>query len=194
MSEPQPTLRTERLTLRPVEPGDAADIERHVGMREIADTTLTIPHPYPPGSASEWVRKQGDWWKAGSKATFAIVETASAELVGSIGLVITPEHRRAELGYWIGVSRWNRGYATEASSAMLAFGFEELRLHRIEAQHFLRNSASGQVMKKLGMRFEGHARDAVIRWDRFETLAVYAILEPEWRAGAEDPSRPVRSP
>jgi len=96
--------------------------------------------------------------------------------------MIKPEHRRAELGYWIALKFWNRGYATEASQRLLDFGFEVLGLHRIEARHFLRNPASGQVMKKLGMQPEGLERDWAIKWDRFETLAVYSILEPEWRA------------
>ena len=59
---------------------------------------------------------------------------------------------------------------------------ENLGLHRIEARHFLRNPASGRVMQKLGMQQEGVERDWVIKWDRFESLAVYSILEPEWRA------------
>jgi len=96
--------------------------------------------------------------------------------------MIKPEHRRAELGYWIAVHNWNRGYATEASKRLIDFAFEVLGLHRIEARHFLRNPASGKVMKKLGMTPEGIERDWAFKWDRFETLAVYSILEPEWRA------------
>ena len=93
-----------------------------------------------------------------------------------------PGHRRAELGYWIAVDCWNRGYATEASRRIIDFGFESLGLHRIEAHHFLRNPASGRVMQKMGMQQEGVVRDHVVKWDRYESLVVYSILEPEWRA------------
>jgi ribosomal-protein-alanine N-acetyltransferase len=65
------------------------------------------------------------------------------------------------------------------------FGFEALDLHRIEARHFLRNPASGKVMVKLGMQPEGVERDWAMKGDRFESLAVYSILEHEWR-GARD--------
>ena len=166
---------------------DAFDVERLAGMREIADTTLNIPHPYPHGAAAEWIKAHGPAWNEGSSATFAIIATDSGALAGAISLMIKPEHRRAELGYWIARKCWNRGYATEASQRLIDFGFEILRLHRIEARHFLRNPASGRVMQKLGMQAEGIERDWAIKWDRFETLAVYSILEPEWRAARAGP-------
>lgn len=182
MPAAQPTLRTKRLTLRPFELGDAADVERLAGAREIADTTLTIPHPYPPGVAAEWIQKHRIGWEKGTGATFAITETRTGGLVGVVDLVINPEHRRAELGYWVAVGHWHRGYATEASEGLLDFGFDVLGLHRIDSRHFLRNPASGRVMQKLRMQYEGTQRDWAIKWDRFETLALYAILEPEWRS------------
>jgi RimJ/RimL family protein N-acetyltransferase len=178
----QPTLATERLTLRPFIADDAFDVERLAGRREIADTTLNIPYPYPHGGAAEWIRSHAPAWNDGSSATFAIVGKKTGALVGAIGLMIKAEHRRGELGYWIAMDCWNRGYATEASRRLLDFGFEVLGLHRIEARHFLRNPASGRVMQKLGMQQEGVERDWAFKWDRFETLAVYSILEPEWKA------------
>ena len=178
----QPTLDTDRLTLRRLVADDAFDVERLAGMREIADTTLNIPHPYPHGGAAAWIGLHESAWKEGTSATFAIVVKETNKLVGVISLMIKPEHRRAELGYWIAVDSWNSGFATEASRRVIDFGFDELKLHRIEARHFLRNPASGRVMKKLGMQQEGVERDWAIKWDRFESLAVYSILEPEWSA------------
>jgi RimJ/RimL family protein N-acetyltransferase len=178
----QPTLITKRLTLRPFVLDDAWDVERLAGVREIADTTLNIPHPYPVGAARAWIEGHPPAWADNSAATFAIVETKTGKLVGAVGLTIKREHRRAELGYWIARDRWNNGYATESSERLLDFGFDYLGLHRIEARHFLRNPASGQVMQKLGMQQEGVERDWAIKGDRYETLVVYSILEPEWRA------------
>lgn len=179
----QPTLKTERLTLRPFIADDAFDIERLAGMREIADTTLTIPHPYPHGAAAEWILKHTPAWEAGTAATFAVVETATERLVGVASLMLNREHRRAELGYWIALDRWNQGYATESNQCLMDFGFEVLGLHRIEARHFVRNPASGRVMQKLGMRQEGIERDSALKGDQYESLVVYSILEPEWREG-----------
>ena len=151
-------------------------------MREIADTTLNIPHPYPHGAAAEWILAHAPAWNARTSATFAIVENATARLVGAVSLMINSEHRRAELGYWIALPSWNRGFATEASKRLIDFGFESLGLHRIESRHFLRNPGSGRVMQKIGMQREGIERDWALKWDRFESAAVYSILEPEWRA------------
>ena len=183
----QPTLTTDRLTLRPFLDDDAFDVERLAGVREVADTTLNIPHPYPHGGAAEWIRLHGPAWIDGTSATFAIVGNKTGALVGAISLMIKREHRRAELGYWIALDCWNCGYATEASQRLIDFGFESLGLHRVEARHFLRNPASGRVMQKIGMRQEGVERDHVIKRDRFESLAVYSILEPEWRAQHKRP-------
>lgn len=177
----QPTLETDRLILRPFVPDDAFDVERLAGMREIADTTLNIPHPYPHGGAAAWIGQHQGAWNDGTSATFAIVAKESGKLVGAISLMIKREHQRAELGYWIAVDSWNTGYATEASQRLIDFAFENLRLHRVEARHMLRNPASGRVMVKLGMQKEGVERDWAIKWDRFESLALYSILEPEWR-------------
>src|SRR3954471_2503593 len=96
----QPALTTKRLLLRPFIADDAFDIERLAGMREIADTTLTIPHPYPHGGAAEWILTHAPAWAAGTTATFAIVESKSGRLVGVASLMINREHRRGELGYW----------------------------------------------------------------------------------------------
>lgn len=179
----QPTLTTQRLTLRPFVADDAFDVERLASVREIADTTLNIPHPYPHGGAAEWIRLHAPAWIDGTSATYAIVGQKTGALVGAVSLMIKREHRRAELGYWIAVDCWNRGYATEASRTIIDLGFETLGLHRIESRHFLRNPASGRVMQKIGMKQEGVERDLVIKWDRFESLVLYSILEPEWRAG-----------
>src|ERR1700682_2403055 len=143
----QPTLTTDRLTLRPFQLDDAWDVERLAGMREIADTTLNIPHPYPVGAATAWMESHPPAWADGTNAPFAIVETKTGKLVGAISLMIKREHRRAELGYWIAPDRWNNGYATEASQRLLDFGFESLRMHRIEARHFVRNAASGKALQ-----------------------------------------------
>jgi ribosomal-protein-alanine N-acetyltransferase len=193
----QPTLVTDRLTLRPFIPDDAFDVERLAGAREIADTTLNIPHPYPHGGARDWIALHAPAWTQGTSATFAVVENDSGMLVGAVSLIIKREHRRAELGYWIARDSWNSGYATEASRRIIDFGFRELHLHRIEARHFARNPASGRVMAKLGMQQEGVERDWAIKWNRFESLVVYSILESEWAAQPppiEPPTDPAPSP
>jgi RimJ/RimL family protein N-acetyltransferase/catechol 2,3-dioxygenase-like lactoylglutathione lyase family enzyme len=175
----QPTLHTDRLVLRPFRLTDAPAVKELAGAAEVADTTMNIPHPYPEGAAETWIARHPGVWDNGTQATFAVVERESAALSGAIGLVISEAQWRAELGYWIAVGCWGRGYATEAGRAILDFAFTVPKVHRVQARHFVRNPASGRVMQKLGMRFEGVLRDSVRKGDRFEDVAMYAILSTD---------------
>lgn len=175
MSE-QPTLTSARLILRPFQPSDAPAVQAIAGAREIADTTLSIPHPYPDGAAAAWIGTHQAAWQAGTAVTYAITPRDTGTLVGAIGLSVDAAHASAEVGYWVAVPHWNQGYCTEAARLLMDFAFGPLRLHRIQARHLTRNPASGRVMQKLGMRLEGVSRDAVLKWGQFEDLAVYAIL------------------
>ena len=187
----QPNLQTDRLLLRPLQPADAPAVQRLAGAWEIADTTLRIPHPYPDGVAIEWINTLGAAWEKGTSVTYAITLRETAVLIGAIGLDVSKQSSWGELGYWIGVSSWNRGYCTEAARAILTFGFGELQLHRIQARHLTRNPSSGRVLQKIGMRLEGVLREAVRKWDRFEDLAVYGLLASDQAATGEPVTAPI---
>lgn len=177
----QPTLRTERLILRPFAPADADAVHAIVSDREIAYSTAHIPHPYPEGLAAEWIERVTARWETGENAVFAAAQQADGRIVAAVGLEIDPPHRRAELGYWVARDFWNFGYATEGSRAVLQFGFHVLGLNRVVARHFCRNGASGRVMQKLGMTFEGRLRKHVLKWGVFEDLDLYGILAEDAR-------------
>jgi RimJ/RimL family protein N-acetyltransferase len=177
----RPTLVTARLALRPFTLADAPAVRRLAGAREVAATTLVIPHPYPEGAAETWIAGHAEAFASRRQLDLAITLRDDGALIGAIGL--TPDSRleTAELGYWIGVPYWGRGYATEAVRAIIPYGFAELGLHRIQAQHFTGNPASGRVMERAGMRYEGIRRGAVRKHDRFEDVAVFAALADDLR-------------
>ena len=177
----QPALETKRLILRPFNLQDAPVVHALVSAREIADTTLAIPHPYEPGMAEAWIGSHQKGYDEGNSVHFAITVRESSQLVGSIGLQIQPVHSYAEMGYWVGVPYWGNGYCTEAVGAVLKYGFEERQLNRIYAVHFKRNPASGRVMQKNGMVYEGCLHQHVRKWDGYEDLMQYGILQTEWR-------------
>jgi len=179
---PQPTLTTGRLTLRPCVAEDAEAIQRLVSDIEIARNTLNIPHPYPDGGAAEWIAKHAGPLEDDQEIVFVIVVRDSGELAGVMGLV-PKKHDRAEIGYWIGVPYWGRGYATEAARAVIAYAFEA-GFNRVEAEHFSRNPASGRVMQKAGMVHEGRRRQAVRKWDEYLDVEAYAILRSDSAPGA----------
>ena len=176
----QPTLQTARLTLRPFTLADAADVQRLAGEREIADTTLNIPHPYEDGMAEQWISTHQDRYAKGELATFALELRDVTTLIGTVSLQIHEQHANAELGYWIGTPFWSRGYCTEAAHAVVGYGFEALHLHRVYAYHMKRNPASGRVLQKIGMGYEGCLRQHVKKWEQFEDLEAYGILREEW--------------
>ncbi len=173
----QPTLATDRLVLRPFTLGDADDVQRLAGAAEIADTTLNIPHPYADGMAEAWIESHADAFRDRERVVLAI--TTAGVLVGAISLRLDLGHKRAELGYWIGLPFWGQGYATEAAEAMVGYGFKELGLNRIFAHHLGRNPASGRVLEKAGFVHEGLHRAHVLKNGRFEDLHSFAVLRAD---------------
>ena len=180
-SGPQPTLETERLILRPFRLTDAADVQRLAGDRAIAETTATIPHPYPDGAAEAWIAAHPDRFASGDSVTFALTRRDDGALLGAIGLEINAQMQRAELGYWVGKPYWNQGYCTEAARAVLRYAFEARGLRRVFAQHYGRNPASGRVMQKAGMQPEGTLRQHTLKWGTIDDVLVYGVVRSEWR-------------
>lgn len=178
----RPTLTTERLILRPFVQEDAVEVTRVVSDRRIADTTLNIPHPYDESVAEGWIGTHADAAERDEALTLAVTERASGAIVGAVALTIARAHRRAELGYWIAVEHWGRGYATEAARAMLDHGFGALDLTRVVAHCLTRNPGSWRVMEKLGMQREGRLREHVVKWDVPEDIWIYGLLRDEWRS------------
>jgi len=172
-----PTIETPRLQLRPYQQSDLADLVPLIGAREVAQMTLRIPHPYTEKDAREFLANI----ESDDEVRLSIRLRSDGRLIGGVGLRLAEQHQNAELGYWLGVPYWGNGYATEAARAMLDYGFEELGLHRIHASHFAHNPASGRILRKLGMRYEGCQLEHFRKWDRFVDSELYGILRRDWR-------------
>lgn len=181
-----PTLVTDRLILRPFRLEDAPIVRELAGEWEIAATTINIPHPYEEGMAEEWIARHQEEFDKGEGVTFAITLKPDGRLIGAIGLHINQTHHWAEMGYWIGKPYWNRGYCTEAAREVVRYAFEVLGLNRVQARHMRKNPASGRVMQKVGMKYEGTLRQSVFRWGKFEDVAIYAILRHEYNPVSVD--------
>jgi [ribosomal protein S5]-alanine N-acetyltransferase len=176
-----PSLQTQRLVLRPFTLADAPEVQRLAGDREIAAMTLTIPHPYEVSAAEAWINTHPRLFADKAGVNFAITLRGMGTLIGAIGLGIDSANHNAELGYWLGKPYWNHGYCTEAAQSMLHYGFVELNLHRIYSAHFAGNPASGRVMQKIGMQYEGCRREHTFKWGEFLDVMDYAILKADWQ-------------
>jgi RimJ/RimL family protein N-acetyltransferase len=167
--------------MRPYVEADIAELLPLIGTREVAATTLRIAHPYTEQDARAFfaLAEEPD------KLWLVITLRSDGRQIGGIGLRIEQQHQHAELGYWLGVEHWGKGYATEAGREMLRHGFEDLGMHRIFATHFKHNPASGRILKKLGMRHEGCQREHLLKWDQFVDSEMYGILRREWQISRE---------
>lgn len=172
-------LQTERLILRSYKPSDISSLVRLIGAREIAATTLRIPHPYTEADARALLRR---FAKEKPTTHFGIFLRATGEHCGGAGLNLDPDHDRAELGYWIGLPYWGRGIASEAAREVVRYGFESLGLHRIYANCFVGNEASTKILKKLGMKYEGCFRRHYKKWGEYRDGENYGLLADEWKA------------
>ncbi|MFC0272966.1 GNAT family N-acetyltransferase [Metabacillus herbersteinensis] len=156
---------TERLRLRPLKVGDSQEVEELAREYDVSKSTLTIPHPYPEGSAKDFIEKVLDSEKRGELFNFAITSKETQNLIGMINIKLSGRHSRGELGYWIGKPFWNIGYGTEAARAVLEFGFNDLNLNKVYAQAFKETPGSWRIMEKIGLKYEGTLKQHVYRFE-----------------------------
>ncbi|WP_435921421.1 GNAT family N-acetyltransferase [Paenibacillus sp. DYY-L-2] len=175
-----PTIHLERLTLRPFNLDDAKAVQALVGDRYIAEMTLYIPHPYEDGMAEQWIGTHAENFHEDRSLELAIVHKTEKYLIGAISLGLNKKFAHGELAYWVGKKYNNKGYCTEAAKGMVTYAFEELNLDRVFARHFGKNPASGKVMEKIGMKYEGRLRQHVRKWGQYEDLVYYGLLRDEF--------------
>lgn len=185
----QPILETERLILRPFQLSDADRVQKLAGRKEVAETT-NLPHPYSKEMAEEWIKTHEPAFREGKRAVYAITLKDSGELIGAISLMDFTQAsghtgNHARIGFWIGVPYWNKGYCTEAGKAVLEYGFLERGLNRIYTGYMSSNLASGRVLEKLGMVYEGTQRQHITRLGEYEDLVLVGILRSEWEKNRE---------
>ena len=164
--------------MRPLDSRDFWPITQLAGAAEIARNTF-VPHPYPPDAADEFVKLCQERWRLDEAYTFAILQKPGDQFVGTIGIHLDHTHNCADVGYWIGKPFWGRGLATAALRLIIQFGFGRLQLNRIEAGHFPDNPASGRVMQKANMLYEGVRRQSALHHDLYKDVLYYAILRED---------------
>ncbi|WNS76348.1 GNAT family N-acetyltransferase [Bacillus sp. DTU_2020_1000418_1_SI_GHA_SEK_038] len=174
-------LDGKRVILRSLTLDDAEKVEEYASDYEISKTTLNIPHPYPKGSARDFIRSVLEAQKEGRNFNFAIICKENRSFIGLIGLRPVTEHKRGEVGYWIGKPFWGNGYGTEAAKLIIKYGFEVLNLNRIYAAAFTSNPGSWRIMEKCGMKHEGIFRNHVCKDGKPLDLTYYGILKEEYK-------------
>jgi len=176
------SLETERLTIRRMNRNDADDMYEYARLEEVTKYLLWSPHPSRDYTYAYLASVQ-KYYKNGSYHDYAVVLRPSGRMIGTCGFSNVHERdNAAEIGYVINPAFSGMGYATEAVTAMLRFGFCNAGLNRIEARYMAGNDASRRVMEKCFMTYEGMHRQSMFVKQRYVDIGTCAILKSEFTA------------
>jgi RimJ/RimL family protein N-acetyltransferase len=179
--EQLPTLQAQRTTLRPLRIEDAGDLYQVYSDPETMRYWSSPPHP-DERRTREMIVSAEESFEDRSALQWAIERRSDGRVLGTVTLLPDPRQPRAELGFIIGREHWNRGYAGEAQRRAARFGFEELRLHRLEADTHPDNAASARSLERLGFRREGLLRERWLVGGERSDSVIWGLLASEWNA------------
>lgn len=175
-----PSLETERLLLRKLTLRDDRDVFEYASDDVLTEYMMWDTHKSIEDARGfinfvlgRYEKDEGGEWGITLKET--------GKLIGALGFVwVDTRNRQGEIGYVLNRKYWGLGIMPEAVNGVLKFAFEEMQLNRVEACHFSPNEKSGRVMQKVGMSFEGIAREKKFSKGRFWDAKQYAILKSDW--------------
>jgi RimJ/RimL family protein N-acetyltransferase len=175
-----PELRTERLLLRAIQPGDVDAYHRRLFADPEVMRFLPGGEPLPRERLDGVVERSSDHWAQHGYGIWVVCDGTDGEILGQCGLRYVDEVDETELLYAYSHGIWGKGIGTEAAAAALAFGFDRTPLDRIVAFAVPENRASTRIMEKVGMRPEAEAH----LWDL--DLVRYAIARDDWGGQSHD--------
>lgn len=175
-------INTERLTLRKFTLADVEAVHRNYGSDPLVNRYISFAPCAELESARGFIGMHLEQYES-NPAFYGWAIEVDGEVIGSIGLFnVDDDADQAELGYSIGSKWWGRGYATEAAQAVIDYAFDSVGFHRVYASHHIDNIASGKVLEKVGMHYEGCMRDAQKNTNgTYSDLKLYAILKQDRR-------------
>jgi len=173
-----PSLETKRLRLRQINLDDAEAMFAFTCKPEVEtwdpiDKTIDDTKIFIESLQKKYEAREPSLW--------GIVDKQTNKLIGYAGFTyFQPSHSIVELEYALDVPYWNQGIMPEALAAILSYSFNTLKINRILAFVALNNQRSENLLLKIGMRFEGHHREAGYSCGRFRDLKSYALLRQEY--------------
>jgi ribosomal-protein-alanine N-acetyltransferase len=172
-------LETERLLIREFTPNDTEAVHSYASDPDVV--RYMIWGPNSEQDTKDHIQRCLNMQKQNPRVDyeFAVVLKDTSQLIGGCGLHLE-EPSQAEFGYCFHANHWGQGYATEASMALLQFGFGELGLHRMFATCRPANIGSARVMQKVGIKYEGHLREHMRHKGQWHDSFLYSILQHEF--------------
>ncbi len=146
----------------------------------IKEVSVWLPWCHPEYSKQEsidWISMQMDAWDYGNEYSFFILENSTEKLIGGVGInQLVKEHKMGNLGYWIRTGYTGKGIATAATLLCAKFGFEELKLNRIEIIAATENFASIKVAEKAGAKREAVLRNRLVVHDKIFDAILFSLI------------------
>lgn len=181
-----PSLTTDRLLLRQLQPTDANacfvfksdfDVTKHYGQE---------PHQTVDNTRA-WIQRLQDAYERHEVIFWCLTLKGEDTVIGSCTLWnFSPEYYCAELGYELHPAYWRKGLMTEALAAVVACGFTQLGLHRIEATTLAENTSSRKLLLRLGFTLEGQLRQRQFFRGQFKDEVYFGLLKTEWLRFAKE--------
>jgi RimJ/RimL family protein N-acetyltransferase len=177
----KPAIHTSRLSFRDFTVEDFAPVHLYASDPEV--TRYTAFGPNTPEQTKAFLQFASSESSQADRTnySFALIHKETNQLIGSCGLVRSDANGpQYSFGYVLQKDWWRQGLASEATAALIKFGFGELRAHRLWAHVFVGNTASERLLQKLGLRYEGCALKAFFVRSTWYDLQTFALLRSEW--------------
>jgi RimJ/RimL family protein N-acetyltransferase len=178
--DPLLPVRTERLTLRHPEPGDAESLFAYYSDPDVMLYLLTPP--LDQRQAETEIRRRVTRHAGEDRGpVLTLVVELDGQMVGDLFLMLKePSYSQAEVGWVLDPRVAGRGIATEASRALIDLAFDHYGVHRVTAQLDARNHRSAALCERLGMRREAHKRRDYWSKGEWTDSFEYGVLADEW--------------
>ena len=175
--DPKVTLETEHLFLRFLDVEDHLAIYNNISHDQ--DVLKYFIMNYQENVDSDVVRRIINFGLKNERYVFSIILKDTNEVIGFCLQCSSPSKQSniVELGYAIGKKYWNQGYGTEVLSVFINFMFS-LGVHKVIANHIVENKASGRIMQKCNMKYQGRLIDEVYYHDKYYDCESYYIINP----------------
>jgi len=178
-------LETERLILREVKLSDVKEITKKVNTLDVSRYLGVVPYPYSIKDAKWFINKCLKDAKKENRESYELVIELKSEnkIIGVISLTkVSDFHKTATLGYWLAKDYWRNGIMKEACIEIINFGFNKLKLRRLNVKIYVVNIPSNSFIKKLGFNYEGTMIKSykVKSTGKIHDENIYGLLKEDW--------------
>lgn len=175
-----PVLETKRLRLRQITPADANAI-----LKYLSDTEVMKYYGLEPFNSVNDALNEISWYQSilekKTGIRWGISIKGQEEIIGSCGFLnIVSEHFRTDIGIELSKEYWGQGIASEAFTAIITYGFEHLKLRRIQALIEPQNISSQKLAENKGFIREGLLRNYEYTCGKFDDLYMYSLLKEDF--------------